>query len=190
MVEVLDINGNYVLGGTTVEFYTTLGEVDESAVTADGVAGSIARATLRSETLGRDYAYSVPDNGIGGTATVVGSAGLGGAYSDELAVDFLTGPAYRANSRIEIDNEVAAGGALSFEVLIQDRYSNPLGGHALQITATGGGVVTSAATTDTWGMASGLLFTAPASDTTCVISVYDSDPGYGGITLSETVAVN
>jgi hypothetical protein len=190
MVEVLDINGNFVLGGTGVEFYTTLGQIDETAVTADGVAGSIARATLRSETLGRDYAYSVPDNGIGGTATVVGSAGLGGAYSDELAVDFLTGPAYRLNSRIEIDNEVAVGGTLSFEVLIQDRYSNPLGGHALQISATGGGVVTPTATTDTWGAASGLLFTAPASDTTCVITVTDTDPGYGGITLTETVAVN
>lgn len=189
MVEVLDVNDNFVLAGTIVEFMTTLGEIDESATTADGVYGSLARATLRSETLGRDYSYSVPDDGVGGTALVTASAGLGGAWNDALAVDFLTGPAYRANSRIEVENEVTPGGSLFFEVLIQDRYGNPLSGHQLALTSSGGGAVTPSALTDTWGVANA-VFTAPASDTTCVISVHDQDPGYGGITLSETIAVN
>jgi len=187
-VEVLDVNDNFVLAGTLVEFQTTLGEIDESAMTADGVYGSLARATLRSERLGRDYSYSVPDDGIGGTAVVTASAGLAGGHSAALEVDFLTGPAFRGKSRIEIEKQVARGGVLPFEVLIQDRYGNPLGGHVLGMSASGGGTVTPAATTDTWGVASG-LFHAPASDTTCVLTVIDNDPGRGGITLRETITI-
>jgi hypothetical protein len=176
--------------GTIVEFYSTLGDIDESAASADGVAGSLARATLRSETLGRDQSYSVPDDGVGGVAMVVAAAGLAGSLTSGLEVNFLTGNAYRANSRIEIENQAAQGQVVPFDVLVQDRYGNPLGGHVLALSASGGGSVSASGTTDTWGMASGLLFTAPAADTTCVITVYDTDPGYGGITLTETIAVN
>ncbi len=188
-VEVLDQNANFVLAGTRVEFESTHGIIDESAVTADGVYGSIARATLRSATLGRDASWTTPDDGIGAIAYVSASAGLGGAASDALAVAFTTSAAYRANSRIEIEASVPASSAVPFEVLVRDRFGNPLGGHALQLSVSGGGTVTASGTTDAWGTAGPLIFTAPPSDTTCVITAVDADPTYGGLTLSTQVSV-
>jgi len=187
--EVLDTNGNYVVAGTIVEFRTPLGVIDDNAQTADGIYGSVARGTLRSETLGQDYSWSVPDDGIGAVVSVTAAAGLGGAASDVIEVNFLTGPAYRHNSRIEVETTVPVGTSVPFEVLIADRYGNPLGGHVLEISASGGATVTPSGTTDSWGSAYPVIFTAPAADTTCVITVVDTDPGYGGITLSATVEV-
>jgi hypothetical protein len=187
--EVLDGNGNFVVGGMQVHFTTTQGTIDETATTADGVYGSLAQATLRSATLARDFSWSVPDDGVGAMVTVTARAGLGGAVSDALAVAFSTGPAYRGNSRIDLSTSVARGSATPFDILIRDRYGNPLGGHVIGLTVSGGGSVTASGTTDGWGTAGPLLFNAPASDTTCVITAIDGDPGYGGLTLTATVAV-
>jgi hypothetical protein len=189
-VEVLDINQNYVVAGTIVEFRTPLGVIDDNSQTSDGVYGSVAGATLRSVTLGQDYSWSVPDDGIGAVVSVSAMAGLAGAASDGVEVNFLTGAAYRHNSRIEAETSVPVGTSVPFEVLIADRYGNPLGGHVLAVSASGGASVTASGTTDAWGSAYPLMFTAPANDTTCVITVVDTDPGYGGITLTKTVTVN
>lgn len=189
MVEVLDVNGNFVVGGTQIEFRTSQGTIDESATTADGVYGSLAEADLRSETLDRDFSWSVPDDGIGAVAQVTARAGLGGGVSDVLEVAFGTGPAYRGNSRIDLATSVPAGSATPFEILVRDRYGNPLGGHVIGLSVTGGGSVTASGTTDAWGTAGPLVFSAPAVDTTCVITAIDNDPSYGGMTLSTTVTV-
>lgn len=188
-VEVLDINGNYVLDGTEVEFYTTLGLITSAATTEDGVHGSLARGLLTSVTLGRDGSWSVPDDGVGGTAIVTAASGLAGSYSDVLEVDFLTGFAHRTSSSLTIENSMDAGTSQYFDVMIRDRYGNPLGGHALQASATNGATVTPSDTTDAWGTAT-MIFTAPAADTTCALTIYDADPVRGGIQLSETVAIN
>jgi hypothetical protein len=189
LAQVLDLNRNFVVAGTTVEFSATHGTIEETATTADGVGGSLAEATLRSATLSRDLSWSVPDDGIGAWVTVRARAGLGGAAQDALEVAFTTGPAYRGNSRIDMPTSVTPGSVTPFEVLVRDRVGNPLGGHVLSLGVSGGGGVTPSGTTDAWGTAGSLLFTAPASDTTCVITVTDDDPGFGGLRLSATVTV-
>jgi len=189
MVEVLDVNSNFVLDGTVIEFRTTQGTIEETATTADGVYGSVAEGNLRSDTLDRDFSWSVPDDGIGARVQVTARAGLGGGVSDALEVGFGTGPAYRGNSRIELETTVTPGSATPFEILVRDRYGNPLGGHVIGLSVTGGGSVTASGTTDAWGTAGPLVFTAPAADTTCVITAVDNDPSYGGMTLSTTVTV-
>lgn len=188
-VEVLDANGNFVLSGTSVGFRATQGSIEESATTSDGVYGSIAQANLRSDTLDRDFSWSVPDDGIGAWVRVTAEAGLGGAVSDALEVAFGTGSAYRGNSRIDLSSSVTPGSATPFEIQVRDRYGNPLGGHVIELSVSGGGSVTATGTTDTWGTAGPLVFTAPASDTTCVITAVDTDPGYGGLTLTSPVTV-
>jgi hypothetical protein len=187
-IEVLDVNGNFVLAGTEVGFHTDLGQIDGSALTADGVYGSVAQAELRSEVLPRDYSYSVPDDGIGGIACVEGFAGLAGSSCDTLDVIFTTSIAHRNNSRINIDADVNVNTTVPFEVEVRDRPGNPLSGHLLAVSVTGGGSVTPTGTTDVWGTA-GLLFTAPGTDTSCVITVIDNDPTYGGMILTATVSI-
>jgi hypothetical protein len=188
-VEVLDVNGNFVVGGTQIEFRTTQGTIEESATTADGVYGSLAQANLRSDTLERDFSWSVPDDGIGALVQVTARAGLGGGVSDALEVAFGTGPAYRGNSRIDLASSVTPGSSTPFEILVRDRYGNPLGGHVIGLSVTGGGSISASGTTDAWGTAGPLIFTAPAADTTCVITAVDNDPGYGGMALSTSVTV-
>jgi len=188
-VEVLDVNDNYVVSGTRVEWSAEFGQIDDASETADGVYGSVASATLQSATLEEDFSWTVPDDGIGAWVAVSARAGLAGTVSDGLNVAFRTGPAYRGNSRIEIEETVPAGSSTPFEVLIADRYGNPLGGHVLSLSASAGGTVTASGTTDSWGSVYPLTFTAPAADTTCVITVVDGDPGYGGLTLSARVTV-
>jgi hypothetical protein len=188
-VEVLDVNGNYVVGGTQVEFLTDIGSVGGAATTADGCYGSLASDTYQSEVLGMDYSYSVPDDGIGAVATVVARAGLGGGASDVLQIQLLTGPAYKGNCQLEVDSDVSPSGMADITIVIKDRYGNPLGGHALEISAVGGGSVSPASvTTDAYGEASA-TFTAPADPGTVTIQVVDTDPNYGGITLTQEVTV-
>ncbi len=189
-VEVLDINDNFVVEGTRVDWSTDFGEVDESSLTSDGVSGSVASAVLKSALLEQDFSYSVPDDGVGARARLNAETGLAGGVADQMEVAFRTGSAYRGNSRIEVEETIPTGSSVPFEVLIKDRYGNPLGGHALSLSVSGGGSVTPQATTDSWGSAYPLTFTAPASDTTCVITVIDNDPGFGGgLTLSARIAV-
>ncbi|MBD3237493.1 MAG: hypothetical protein GF330_12375 [Candidatus Eisenbacteria bacterium] len=188
-VEVLDVNDNYVVEGTEVGFRIDHGEVDETALTSDGVYGSVAQANVTSEVLGADHSYSVPDDGIGALAQLEAFAGLGGAVGDVLEVTLLTGTANRNNSLIAVETSVPVSTTIPFDIEVKDRYGNPLGGHVFSLSASGGASVSPSATSDSWGIASA-LFTAPASDTTCVITAVDEDPEYGGgMMLMETVAI-
>ncbi len=188
-VEVLDVNDNFVLAGTNVQFRTDVGEVTESATTADGVYGSLAQSTFSSATLDEDLSWTSPDDGIGAIAHVTASAGLGGAAADLLEVYLLTGNAYRSNSSIDFEStSISLGASVPFEVTIKDRFGNALGGHQLQIAVTEG-TVTASAITDRWGMAGNLYFNAPNDTTKVYLTVTDTDPGYGGITLSEELEV-
>lgn len=188
-VEVLDINDNFVLAGTRVEFETDVGEVQESATTADGIYGSLARSKFTSTTLDEDLSWTSPDDGIGAIAHVSGASGLGGAAADLLEIYLLTGNAYRANSEISFEStSVGLGASVPFEVTIKDRFGNALGGHQLELSVTEG-TVTASAITDRWGMAGNLYFNAPNDTTKVYLTVTDTDPGYGGITLSEELEV-
>jgi hypothetical protein len=187
-VEVLDINNNYVVEGTEVRWTTNLGTVTETSETANGVHGSISMNEFISSTLEEDYSPVSPDDGIGGVATVWAMAGLGGAAADFLEINMLTGPAYRHNCVIEMDSSVPLATAVPVDVVIQDRFGNPLGGHALTLTSTQG-LITATAVTDRYGYASNLTFLAPGDTADIVIVVTDTDPDYGGITISKTISV-
>jgi len=188
-VEVLDINDNFVLDGTNVEFLTDIGEVTPSGQTADGVYGSLARSEFRSAILREDHSWSSPDDGIGAIAHVTAAVGLGGAASDLLEIHLLTGAAHRSNSSIDFEStSMAPGASVPFEVIIKDRFGNPLGGHQLSLEVTEGSV-TASAITDRWGMASNLYFHAPGAETKVYLTVTDEDPGYGGLTLSEELEI-
>jgi hypothetical protein len=189
MVEVLDVNDNYVVGGTEVEFKTDVGTVGGSGTTADGCYGSLASDVFKSEVLQGDFSYSIPDNGIGAVANVTVQAGLGGAVADALQIQLFTASASRNTSQMDIDGEVAVSGVAAMTVTIKDRYGNPLGGHVLDVDVIGGGsFAPPSITTDMWGEASG-LFHAPSDTSTVTIQVTDTDPGYGGLVMTKSVNV-
>lgn len=188
-VEVLDVNGNYVMEGTTIEFACNYGAVSTSAYTFDGVSGSIGSGTLTSQVLARDTSVATPDDGIGAVAEVRAIAGLAGQHSDVLHVNFLTTAAYQNNCSFTMSTTVRRGSQEPATVIIKDRYGNPLGGHVLSITTTDGSLPATV-TTDTWGSAN-MLFDAPAdSGATAVITITDIDPERGGIILSATTKTN
>ena len=188
LVEVLDVNGHFVVGGTTVKFETTHGTITSSATTEDGVHASIAEAELTSEVLDKDYSLTTPDDGRGAVAVVAAKSGL--FATNSISIDFKTTSASTDNSSIEIPTTVETNSQNAFTVKIKDYYGNPLGGHQLNITAAGGGsVAPPSGTTDEYGVASGFIFTAPSDSGKVSIIAVDTDPLYGGITLSKTVEV-
>jgi hypothetical protein len=175
-VEVLDVNGLFVLP-VDVEFRATYGDVPQSVRTEDGCHASYAEGDYRALTLERDDSYTVPDDGIGANDVVTASGGFG-PYGDSFQVRLLTGNA--AASRSAIDLETLPPSAQSyFTVTVKDGWGNPLGGHALALTATQG-TVTSEGLTDSYGIAGGLSFIAPDSTGTVYVEVRDLDPNHGG----------
>ncbi len=187
LVQVLDVNRNYVVGGTKVEIEATLGEI-ESGETFDGINGSIIETELQSEVLSVDYSPASPDDGIGAIVVLQAKSGWAGAYA---TVPFLTGPAYSKNCAIEMTSTVPYGSQVPIEVLIRDRYNNPLAGHQLSASVFGSDITGATQVTDAYGLATGFSFIA-TSDTTfksAIVSVYDSDPR-GGFTISKKVSLS
>lgn len=184
VVQVLDVNRNFVVGGTEVEMEATFGEAS-SGETEDGVYASIFETKLKSEALLVDHSPVSPDDGIGAIVVLSAEAGWAGSY---VAVPFLTGPAYSKNCQVDIQSSVPYGSQAPIEVIIKDRYFNPLGGHQLLATAFGSDISAATQFTDGYGVASGFTFVA-TSDTTVksvIVSIYDSDPR-GEIVLSQKV---
>jgi len=184
VVQVLDVNRNFVVGGTTVDMEATFGEV-ESGNTRDGVNGSIFETKLTSQVLFADYSPVSPDDGIGAMVVLEASSGWAGNW---VTLPFLTGSAYSKNCEIDMITSIPYGGNTPVEVIIRDRYNNPLGGHRLTASVFGSDILAATQTTDTYGVAAGFIFMA-TSDTTvksALLSVYDSDPR-GQIALSKKI---
>ena len=187
MVQVLDVNRNYVVGGTKVEMDATFGEIG-SGETFDGICGSVFETELQSDVLSLDYSPASPDDGIGAMVVLEARAGWAGAY---VTVPFLTGPAYSKNCAIEMTSSVPYGGQVPIEVIIRDRFYNPLAGHQLSASVFGSDISGATQITDAYGVATGFSFIA-TSDTTiksAIVNVYDSDPR-GGLTLSKKVSLS
>lgn len=187
IVQILDVNNNYVVEGTNVEMDATFGKI-ESGNTRDGINGSVCEAELQSQTLSADYSPASPDDGIGAMVVLEAKAGWAGTY---VTVPFLTGPAYSKNCAIEMPSSVPYGSQVPIEVIIQDRYSNPLAGHQLSASVFGSDISGATQITDAYGVAAGFSFIA-TSDTTiksAMVSVYDSDPR-GEFTLSKKVSLS
>lgn len=185
-IQVLDINGLFTLPAE-VEFSTLYGEVTSIEESDDGCSASIARAIYEAPVLERDDSYTVPDDGVGAIDTVPVTAGFG-PMGDVLQVRLLTGPASTVRSSFDLES-VPPGTQSYFSVTVKDAWGNPLGGHALSIT-TSGGTITPTGTTDSYGMAGGLSFVAPDSASTVLVEVRDLDPNYGGnLILRKTVSI-
>jgi adhesin/invasin len=184
VLEVLDVNGNFVVEVTPVDMFTDFGSVT-SSITADGCHYSLCEVDFVSTAPREDHSPVSPDDGIVAVANVVARSGMIWAT---WPINLLSGPAYFRNSTMDYFGEMVVGATVPVEVTIKDRNDIPLGGHVVSLTATAGSVSGSPAVTDRYGIAT-FSYTAPA-DTSVAQSAYltatDSDPR-GGITVAKKV---
>lgn len=187
VVEVLDVNGNFVVNGTAVKMETDFGTCPSGA-TSDGINTSVFETELLSQILKRDYSPVSPDDGIGAVSNLTAKSGFA---SGTVQVNFLTGFAYYKNCSVDIAASVMYGTTEPFTVIVKDRSGNPLGGHSLSATASSGTIIGSPRITNGYGESSGFFFTAPTDTTikSAIISVTDNDPR-GGMVLTKKVGLS
>lgn len=187
VLEVLDINGNFVVEVTPVDMHTDFGAVS-GGLTANGCDYSLMESKFNSEAPDEDYSPVSPDDGICAVANVVARVGAVGSSHN---ITLLSGPAYYKNSTIDFFGDVITSSTVPVEVVIKDRQNVPLGGHSVVLTATAGSVTGSPSITDRYGIAS-FLYTAPA-DTSIAKQAYlnatDNDPR-GGISKAQKVTIS
>jgi hypothetical protein len=184
IMQVLDVNGNFVIEATPVDMFTDFGNVAGGS-SGDGCTHSLVETEFGSEAPVEDHSPVSPDDGIAAVAHLVARSGLVSATWD---IDLLSGPAYFRNCTMEYFGEMVVGATVPIEVTIKDRQNIPLGGHAVALTATAGSVTGSPTVTDRYGTAT-FFYTSPA-DTSIAKSAYlsaaDSDPR-GGVTVVKKV---
>jgi hypothetical protein len=182
-----DLNGNPVANATAffsdANYVTSAGSILE-----DGCGIAQARVKITSSTLQADYSLTGGnDDGIGATDAVIYWGGDG--YSS-YPLQLRTGVAYGANSSMDAPSSVTAGSQAYFSATIRDRFSNPLGDHTLNMTASKGVVVGASQETNTYGEAFNFRWTPALADTgDVIITITDTDPR-GGIILSKKVTVS
>jgi len=191
MVEVLDVNGNFVVSQTSVTMKTTFGSV-LSGATRDGCYASLYETELLSQVLQQDYSVPNPyeDDGVGAVNVLTAKSGF---VATSVNVNFLTGTTYSKNCDIDIESTIPHGFAVPVVVVIKDRYGNPLGGHHIvpDHTNTFGGTLTGDAYTNAFGEAAGFTFTA-SSDLGVekgLVSFCDQDPR-GGVCIAKKVEIS
>jgi len=192
LVEVLDVNHNFVLAGTPVKMKTGFGSINDG-VTSDGCYASLYETELVSEVLNQDYSLAVPntlDDGIGVVNVLTAKSGFVHA---SVYVTFYTGSTYRKNCEIDMEAKVPHGATVPIGVLIKDRYGNPLGGHRIVAdqSQTTNGVITGTGYTNAFGEATGFTFTASTdiSLETAIITLCDQDPR-GGVCLAKKIELS
>jgi hypothetical protein len=187
VVEVLDVNGNFVVTGTQVEMKTQFGTIN-SGTTTDGIHASIFATELVAASLDQDYSPVSPDDGIGANVRVTARSGW---VSNFVTVQYLTGYAYSDNCAVKGNTTVTYGSTTYLTAVIRDRFSNPLGGHSITANATGGTISGVPKITNSYGEAAGIIFTATADTTvkTANVNVLDQDPR-GGVTMSVKVTLS
>lgn len=201
-VDLRDLNGNYVIGGTSAEGEATYGSVTADA-SADGCLASISDVTYTAPILKQDFSLTgANDDGIGAIDKITISV----EFSSNSAVcTLLTASAYSDASRIKVEGSIpfdATGNVVT--VVVKDRYTNPLGDHTLVATISAGTIVVATAETDGFGEANAFRFTAPSqpppdtvitgTDTTitiyntvsAILTITDTD-ARGGIVLTTPI---
>lgn len=174
LVRVLDVNSNFVVRNTNVDFETDFGTIAGGG-TENGCYFSIFETYYYSEVLNRDFSPVSPDDGIGAVATVwITGGGMGGPTA-QFTTLLLTGDTYVKNSSIEIESEIEPGTTVPFTIVVKDRPGNPLGGHSLTVEPTIGSISGASFVTSMYGEVN-LFYTAPAMVGACVITVTDNDP--------------
>ncbi|MGB2982138.1 MAG: hypothetical protein WBC77_12935, partial [Candidatus Zixiibacteriota bacterium] len=159
-VEVLDINGNFVLDHTPVEMTTNFGSIT-SGYTSDGRYASIYDTELLSQVLAQDYSmtYDNRDDSVGVVNVLTAKSGV---VSNSVNVDFITGYTYRANCEIFVVSPVPRGATVPVEIIIKDAYGIPLGGHRIvgDQAHTAGGTIVGSDYTNKFGQAVDFSFIA------------------------------
>jgi hypothetical protein len=189
--DVRDLNDNFVIDETPVDAKTLYGTAS-SGGTTDGCHASIYEGEYRSATLDQDYSVTgLDDDGIGGIDVITIKSGF---TSTSLVCTLTTAYAFAEESSLEMEGTSVPYGATNvpFYVVVKDRYGNPLADHTMTATATAGAIAAGTETqeTNTFGEAFGFRYNAPADSTTgmsAIITVSDSDPRGGGLTLSTNV---
>jgi len=182
-----DFNGNPVIGGTTFKADATYLNVTGGSL-EDGCYSASDRVKITSVTLQVDNSLTGGnDDGIGAYDVVYYWSGAWAISTFNVAL--TTSDAYRDDCTINGASSASPGEAVYYSVTIKDRFDNPLGDHTLNMIASGGVVSGATQETDGYGEASGFIWTAPATPATYTITVTDTDPRGGGITLTKTVTV-
>ncbi len=182
----LDLNGNFVIGGTKLNGRAGILGVG-SGLLENGCTSSDVEILIVSNTLSKDYSLTGGnDDGIGAIDVVTFSSPGGGSVSYNVTI--TTDDAYLQNCVLTAPATAFPGEIVNISVLIKDRFNNPLGDHTLIMTATAGTVANGTQETNAYGEASGYLWTAPGAATTLTISVQDTDPR-GGFTFTQGVDV-
>ncbi|MEE9443627.1 MAG: Ig-like domain-containing protein [candidate division Zixibacteria bacterium] len=188
-VEVLDVNGNFVKDETEVLGEASYGSVAGGS-THDGCYASFLETKYRPIIpLKRDY--STPggnDDGIGAIDKLSFESGWARAT---IACTLYTDIANYGESSMTLRESTIPYGTPEniVEVIILDRYGNPLGDHTLTATISNGTMNVATDETNQYGEAFGMWFTAPADSTngtSAIITVTDTDPK-GGIKLKTSV---
>ncbi len=191
MVEVLDVNDNFVVNQTPVKMKTNFGSVTDG-MTSDGCYASLYETELISQVLPQDYSVPNPylDDGIGVVNVLTAKSGFACA---SVYVTFYTGFTYRKNCEIDMEAKVPHGATVPIGVLIKDRYGNTLGGHKIVAdqSQTTNGIITGTGYTNAFGEATGFTFTATTdiSFETAIITLCDEDPR-GGVCLAKKIELS
>jgi hypothetical protein len=177
MVEVLDVNSNFVVSGTPVKMKANFGSVTDG-VTSDGCYASLFETELISEVLAQDYSVPNPysDDGVGVVNVLTAKSGF---VSASVNVTFLTAYTYSKNCEIDMEGTVPYGATVPIVVIIKDRYGNPLGGHKIVANQakTTNGTITGTGYTNAFGEAVGFAFTAASTGAeTAIVTLCDEDP--------------
>jgi hypothetical protein len=183
---VYDINHNFVVGNTVVEFEAPYGSIG-NGTTVDGCHASVFKTKYQAAQLKKDYSPVSPDDGIGAVSHVSVRAGGMGGVGSGFATLFLTTGTYVKSSSVDIEAEVEPGTVTPFTVVIKDRGNNPLGGHHLTLFANGGTITGSNYVTDEYGEIS-LFYQAPGAEGQYLITVTDTDPR-GNVSFAKKVKV-
>jgi hypothetical protein len=195
-VEVLDLNSNFVVDGTEVEFdFWPEGTIENSA-TSNGCYFSVAKSRLTSAVLSKDYSYSIPDDGIGANGLLTATAGEGAGISASVIVQLTTGYTYTENSEFEMETSVAPGSSEPITMVIKDRAGNPLGGHLITGEASDGFITINDGNTadvdslysNDHGEVVGFQYVAPAIEGNAFITMTDHDPR-GGVIWTQKITL-
>ncbi len=187
VVRVLDVNHNYVIGGTPVRMKTNFGFVTDGA-TSDGCYASICETELKSQVLTQDYSVPNPylDDGVGAINVLTAKSGF---VSASVNVTFLTAYTYSKNCEVDMEAKVPYGATVPIVVIIKDRYGNPLGGHKIVANQpkTTNGTISGTGYTNAFGEATGFAFTAATTGAeTAIVTLCDED-ARGGVCFAKKI---
>ncbi len=180
-----DLNGNPVIGGTQFNADANYLIVGGGSL-EDGCFGANARVELRSAVLDMDYSVTGGnDDGIGAVDVVTYWHEAGAATS--FTVLMTTGPAFSGNSSISVQGAAVGGEVANFNVVVKDRFGNPLADHTLNITVPSGTPSPATVETNAYGEAY-FSWLVPGAPGEYPVVASDTDPR-GGINLAYSVVV-